>query len=111
MFQAVNSYTDLRRVPVDSLQQPSRKPVAFYRDGPAQGTLHEAAMVQQQQPRWEMAMETANVAAIAPSFEKLAIRLSAIGELAAAVNDALDLSAIIKAVRKHGPLGARLQRL
>jgi hypothetical protein len=54
-----------------------------------------------QQAAWEMAMDTANVAAITPSFEKLAIRLSAIGELAAAVNDALDLSSILKAVRKH----------
>lgn len=47
-------------------------------------------------------METASRPSPTPSFEQLAIRLSAIGELAAAVHEALDLPSILRAVRQHG---------
>lgn len=50
---------------------------------------------------WEEAAAIAPPAAAAPSFEQLSIRLASIGELAAAVHDALDLSAIYQAVRRH----------
>ena len=43
----------------------------------------------------------APAASQAPSFEQLAIRLAAIGELAAAVNAALNLPSILTAVRRH----------
>jgi hypothetical protein len=51
---------------------------------------------------WEAALETASTPSPTPSFEQLAIRLSAIGELAAAVHEALDLASILRAVRRHG---------
>lgn len=58
--------------------------------------------VVQQTSAWESAVETAKTPSPTPSFEQLAIRLAAIGELAAAVHEALDLPSILRAVRKHG---------
>ena len=49
---------------------------------------------------WQAAAATA-AASPAVSFEQLAIRLAAIGELAAAVHGALDLPSILRAVQRH----------
>lgn len=50
---------------------------------------------------WEAAATSTTVPDGPASFEQLAIRLAAIGELAAAVNAALNLPAILAAVRRH----------